>query len=224
MTYPTRSIRITWGFSTVGGEIAETGMHIGAIEGTPEDLFAAFDSTALSDLATAYFSNLLDNGSINWADYSKMITVKAALIGTDGLYVTDPIILDSGTLHTGAATGVPPQCAVLLSMWSGSNTGVANYGRMYLPHTTMPMAAGYPLVTDGASSSMAVHGKEFLNAVNAVVDWGLSHGVAGQVINISKKGAGTKKQVLYARVGRLIDTQRRRYNGLPVSYHSEALY
>lgn len=222
MPYPTDFLKVTYGFKAEGVEVADTGFHIGATSGTPAALFAEITTGVLADMATAYYSNLMDNSDIKWADYSEMTTVKCALVDTSGHYVGDPVVLDTGILHQGDDYDVLPQASVLISLWSGNHVGQANYGRMYLPHTTQSLTHGHATVGTSQQTNMSAHAAAFVNAINAILI-GLAPGAVGEVINISKKGAGIKKKVLYVRVGEIVDTQRRRYNRLPPNYYVTAL-
>ncbi len=102
-----------------------------------------------------------------------------------------------------------PQIAIVLSLRTSRTRGYASNGRMYFPSTMKPTAAD-GLIAAGSASAVATAAATMIQSINAA---GM-----GQVAVMSKVGAGRTELVNAVRVGRVMDTQRRRRNGLPESY------
>lgn len=113
---------------------------------------------------------------------------------------------------TGTASPLlPPQCAVVVSLQS-ERAGATGKGRFFLPAPAGAMGTDYRL-TALAQENLATGVKNFLNALNPTY---------GQVRVYSTKGTPGSR-VVSIRVGRAIDTQRRRRGDLLESYRFEAL-
>lgn len=211
-------------FDDNGAEIAECGVNVGATVGTPADLFSLVDDSLCGSQITALYSNILHAGHISWADYSRLIGMKVSLVGTDGATVGDPFIHVEGSPHVGAVTNTPPQLSVCVGLLSGETTGVANYGRMYLPHTSLALQYLHSNVSPNIAALVSTDAKNWANAFNENITalGGLS-GTSGELINISKKGSGIKKMVTAVRIAEVIETQRRRYNATPPNFHVTSL-
>lgn len=224
MPYPTQFLRFVYQFNDNGAEIAECGVNVGATVGTPADLFGLVDDTLCGALITALHTNLLTAGHIIWADYSRLQGMKVSLIGTDGHVVGDPFIHEEGTPHVGSVTNTPPQLSVCVGLLSGETTGTANYGRMYLPHTTLALQYLHSNVSSSTAALVSTDAKNWANAFNeSITALGGLAGTSGELINISKKGSGIKKMVTAVRIAEVIETQRRRYDATPPNYHVTTL-
>jgi hypothetical protein len=213
MAYEKEFLKISFLFN-IGGtaEIAETGFHASTVGLGDFDATAAlagFDPAGAIALSDSLLDILTDS-AIWWADYSDLIGVKCAAVGTNGLYLADPIT-EPGTTQSGDNTGVPPQNSVVMSMRSTEHLGSANYGRMYLPHTGSPLESGTPRMSVTNAQTLATVMADTVAAWNTeLATW------PGDplVVNASKKGSGLNKPVLQVGCGRVIDTQRRRRNQL----------
>jgi len=212
--YPKQSLRLTFGFTVPGtDEVADTGLHITTLGTSPFDAAAVLDaySDANIDAFAGFYNDLMGVGAIQWGNYSKLDTIKLAAVGVDGLYLTDPRIRPvTGFVGFTGAT-VLPQSSVVATFWSGLGFGTANFGRMYLPHTALPLETLTPRATAAVAGAFTDGVAEFVSAVNGVAD---SVEAASGVVNLSKIGLGTVKAVAQVGVGRVIDTQRRRRNRL----------
>lgn len=216
MAYPGQFLKLTFGFFVIGTkEIAQTSLHL--YGGPTFDAVAAladWDDGDAQDIANSYNSELMAATSLYWADYSTLSTVKLAAVGTNGLYLTDPHVTELGTPHTGGTNGpIGPQCSRIVTFRSGSGIGVANVGRMYLPHTAGPLTSGSPYLTTATVSSLTAKAVLFYGDVNTK-GGGLGTGCTWQLL--SRKGSGTAKPITLIGCDNIIDTQRRRYDKLIV--------
>jgi len=224
MAYDRQFIKITWGFLVASSdEIADTSINYSsapAWSGAVAALEEIGDTAGWGgDLITA-METFASIGSFNWANYSTVNSVKVAAIGTDGAYLTEPLVYENETPTPGGSTGTLPQSTVVLSLRSGFTLGQGNYGRMYIPHTRLTMATGTakssPTYTDPAAAS----GATFVNAVTAVVD---DETTATLFPVIMSQAGITSKGVTEVAVGDVTDTQRRRRNRLQEVYSFEPL-
>lgn len=113
-----------------------------------------------------------------------------------------------------ASTTLPNQCAVVLSLLT-DRPGRRYRGRMYLPVlTATPDSNGrlLPAVTQGLANAATA----FFEQVNASLPLALRPTLRLSVV--SEVGEGARTEVLAVRVGNVIDTQRRRREGLAETY------
>jgi hypothetical protein len=165
----------------------------------------------LNNIVGAYAAFLLKNIRGVWANYSTLVAAKAALIGTDGHYLADPVEATGVSQIAGSATGIVPQATVVVSLRSGSVLGKGNYGRMYIPHSGQG-ASAEPRMSVALAGGIADDAAVFVEAVNAV---GATVAPAAQVRIMSQAlPTPQARHVTEVGVGRVVDTQRRRRNAL----------
>lgn len=163
-----------------------------------------FISTKTAD---GYFASFSSATSVSWA--------KLAVIDTSGKYVGDPKVA-TGTkrVGSGGTSTPPPQLAVCVSLWSGSNFGRANHGRMYLP-CPQPYLSDISATTGQTPSGNAAYLRDSVKTL-------ISH-ATGEVSTIlmpchpvimSQRGLGETKPLLQISAGNVIDTMRSRRNNL----------
>jgi hypothetical protein len=193
-------------------EIAQTGYRVtnSAAPFNAVAHLASMTSTFATSTQTGYAA-LMGFATLQWAEYSQLYAIKAAALDTSGDYITDAVVFELATPTDGSANNVKPQLATVLTLWSGSRFGRANFGRMYLPHCALALPTDESrtsvTIADGFSSSAAT----FLDAQNTL------HGALtspGAIHVMSSVGTGESKPVLQVGVGRVTDTQRRRRNRL----------
>lgn len=224
MTYGGQFLKITWLFR-IGGtdEVADTSLNYtsapgwtGAVAG-----LAQLDDADLVSMRESYNDNMMDLDHISWASYSDLYGIKVAAIGTDGHYLTDPLVAETDIPESGTAEGVLPQSTVVLSLRSGFTIGKGNYGRIYLPHTTLGTVTGTPYANPTNAAAIATAGKTFLNDVTATLNAALTATVFPAIMS---QAAGTPTRgVTEVAVGTVTDTQRRRRNRLIEAYSFESL-
>lgn len=225
MSYDRQSLKITFMYA-IGGtpELANTSVNYSTTTGWTGAVAAlaeiqANETACLADIAAA-FNTLMNSSSIAWADYSDFVGVKVAAIGTDGLYLTDPLVQEAA-IDSGASGNVLPQSSIVLSLRSGFTLGKANYGRMYLPHTRSTLTAGGPFVGSGDTGPIATAGATMLNDVTTAIN-AETTAVLFPVI-LSSIGSGFGRGVTEVQVGNVIDTQRRRRRQLVETYSVASL-
>jgi hypothetical protein len=217
--YKTEFLKLSMIHAIFGtSEVAQTGCHLvppAAPAFAAATAQALWTTANLTTIATAW-SNFLASGNLAWADYSQFTAVKLAACGTDGKYLSEPLIYElPANSSVGTHANVAPQESLVMSLRSGSTFGEANYGRMYLPHTDLPLVAGTPYASGTDANNTAVHFVTWVTAVNSI---STGHVADVVVSNMSQKGTGTSKAVSSIGVGLLIDTQRRRRNRLAEDY------
>lgn len=220
MAYDRMFTRLTWGgrigqltehdIWSCGVNIALTGSTDGPGLPTAGELQTLLDG-ALSTFHASTALQLSAGAVLLWA--------KAASIDPDGEYTAAPVTAETtGVLGASTSGTDGPQSSLVVTLYSGSTFGLANYGRFYLPWCMLPVAR-----TDGRISPTDVNGaagvaETFLNALNA---WaGVSLSPTARLHNLSSKGSGASKLVVRYRVGDVKDTQRRRRNRIDEHYAS----
>jgi len=224
MTYGGQQLKITFMFTVEGtDEIADTSLSYTTAPGWT-GAAAALAELDISDAVAIrdfYNDDLMDLSHISWADYSNLVGVKIAALGTNGLYLVDPLIADTDTPDSGTAVGIPPQNTVVMSLRSGFTVGKGNYGRMYLPHTTLGTQTTSPFAASANTAAMALNGKDFLNHITSQINAATTAVVFPAIMS---QAAGTPTRgVTNVAFGNVNDTQRRRRNRLQETYSSEAL-
>lgn len=227
MPYPKPFARISWLFAVQGtDEIAETSCHVSTLGAAPFDAPAFVAGLVAADgLALAgYMTAMLDGGGgtqWNWADYSNFTAVKVADMTAAGIETAPPFIWNSPMPYDhGGGADINPQSTVVLSLRSGGTFGTANYGRMYIPHTSLQLASRSASAAPAATAACAALGRTFIGSINARV---AAHTAGAGVVNLSKVGAGTIKGVAAVEVGSVVDTQRRRRNRIPEAYSTSVI-
>lgn len=116
----------------------------------------------------------------------------------------------------------PPQCTLVATLQSDRPRGLASKGRMYLPGISAALG-GNGKISTANRDSIALNLKTFFDTIHASFD------VQDQLI-LASKGNGPlpavtaqNDYVQTIKVGDVIDTQRRRRNGLVESYQLQTL-
>lgn len=111
---------------------------------------------------------------------------------------------------TGVTAGIPSQCAVAVSMKAGTKAnGVPQKGRFYLP----PPATTH---LDASSGLLQTDRPDVIR--DTIAGWWVAMRGAGHAPALWSRTYGTVKPWDAIRVGRTVDTIRRRRNELPESY------
>jgi len=144
--------------------------------------------------------------TVNWA--------KVAVINAEGDYAGDAVLQEQAPQGGGGGTQAGwPQLATCVSLWSGSNFGRANRGRMYWPC----MASLSPDNATGQAGpksyfdTLATSITNMIDAINGEV----STVLVGTTPSImSKIGAGESRPIERVGVGYVVDTIRSRREAL----------
>lgn len=222
MVYAHRVNRVTIsGTMFSGAEIWSTGFFLGE-EGSDAADGSDLAATVILDAWRVFFENV----SSYVSTYCLTTQVKIAAIDVNGNTETDKVFYAyPGTELNGGATAgnaLPAQCSLVATLLSDRPRGKASKGRMYLPGTSIIVGAGGK-ITAAQAGTIADNLKTFFDALEASFD------VPNQLI-LAAKGTGAlpaltaqNDVVETIRVGDVIDTQRRRRNGISETYTSRVL-
>jgi len=224
VAYDRQFLKVTYGFTVAGtDEIADTSISYSTASGWTGAAAAlaeiAASATFGEDALTAFGVLMLD-ASLNWANYSELTYIKVAAIGTDGAYLADAYVHEAEDPDVGTNLNTLPQATVVLSLRSGFNTGKGNYGRMYLPHTRLPILTTTAKSSSTYTDAVLAAGKTFVNALTGLIG-DETTAILFPVI-MSQTGI-TSKGVTALAVGDVTDTQRRRRNRIPELYSVDTL-
>lgn len=218
MPYPVTLTRLSFGGTMCGGnEIWSCSVHLGSGVGTPTTEEEWFDfylpkSSAIKDAVEAFIEN---TGSRVPADVV-MNQVKLAHIGTDGKYLHEPIDMEASASGT---TNTPylPQGSLVNSLVSDKWKDPGKYNRFYLPTLAPNTSDLWRLsVAEQTAATAALQG--FLQDINDVLAAD-TPAFTQYVVVASNTGTGSLMPATKVRIGRIIDTQRRRRNDLVEQYY-----
>lgn len=214
MAYLKKFIQLTWGGSYFGEDIWVNGLHLIDLGGTGVlDIEGMYDMTNLQGIAeriSAAHSNPLGNSSSAMLEWVKM-----AVIGTDGKYTRDPLIVDLTPVAGGRTAAMYPQLATAVSLRTAKKRGPSAYGRYYAP-VALPVESSGRIANDTASQFLTIQ-RNLITGINTEI---VENTVEVDVVvgNVSKVGAGSQDAITGVFVGDLVDTQRRRRNKLNENY------
>lgn len=220
MVYAHKVCRVTISGTMFGGaEEWSTGFFLG---------FDSSDSTAptqqgADDILAAWTTFFSASGSLISNRYATT-QVKLSSLNTAGDTLADETkYAYPATALVGATTSttLPPQCSLVVTLKSTIAHGRGSKGRMYLPGISVIIG------TDGkvASTSVgtiATNLQSFFNLMGNDADLPGRLILASKAPNILGVGAFNQNVTSIA-VGDVIDTQRRRRNGLSEVYTTKAL-
>jgi hypothetical protein len=158
------------------------------------------------------FATLFSGTSLSVLSAVRYLGLKVSPQNVEGQYGGDSVNAVEKLRTTplvGAGAAGLPQATIVASLKTAMPRGLANEGRMYLPASArMPDATGRLPVQTAEQIASAV--ATFVSSVNAV---GL-----GNVTVFSKTREGAARAVTGVRLGRVVDTQRRRRNQIAELY------
>lgn len=217
MAYAYKVVKVTaFGDCFNGAEEWSTGFFMGYADGD-----AAAPSAAFATAVKAAWLTFFTTSQVNISSSYKTAGIKLATLKTDGKTDLDSVITDYFTTPPEGTYGGAPwpaQCTVVAQLAASNNRGLAGKGRMYLPGIYAAVDPSTGKYSTTAAGNIATHLATFFNAINGSTD------APGDVINASQGravlfGAGPVNQrVASVRVGDVVDTQRRRRNGLVEAY------
>lgn len=230
MPFDTRSLRLTFGGQFFGTESWSCGLRI---SGKPLGDMGALDIPPtpvpsmgeLHDFAAGQIEDVASKVRTWWSAMTAWTNPAAALSWVKLNPVTEAGLQDPelGTLIStftpilgGSVREQFPQVALAVSLLTRLSRGRAHSGRMYLP-------IGGALIPDSTGHLDAGQALSFANMtatfINALDDWeGIDPLWLPKVVIMSSLGTGTRRMVTGVRVGRTIDTQRRRRSALAELY------
>lgn len=216
MTFPAPYIRMSFGGSTAdGNEIWSCGLPL--VFQTPPDLpIEDFEFTAsvIEDLGTAV-NNFIGAAAARVPNNTKTEWIKLALIGTDGKYMTEPVLSE---LDWGGSVNAPysPQDALVVTLVSDIWRGVGKYNRFYLP-TAGPAGTNAWKLNATEQAAFAAVAVDFIEALNITLET-VPVAFPPRVGVVSDTRTGSIRNVQSVMVGQIVDTQRRRRNKLDEAY------
>lgn len=223
MTYAHKVCRVTLSGTMWGGaEQWSTGFFLGE-EGSDSQPPTQSDA---DEIAAAFRTFFISAGASISSSYD-FTTVKCqSLEAVSGKpIVAETVYASVATPRIGAETtfNLPSQCSLVVSLLSDRPRGKASHGRMYLP--------GVGLRVEGTGRILASDRTAYVTGLTTFFQPMITAGdkTAGRLILAAKaSGAGglnpaQNDYVQSIRVGDIIDTQRRRRNGLSESYLTQIL-
>ena len=207
MPFPQAVGKLTFSGEHGSNEIWSFGMHVGPVTMT---------EARMDDIELAA-RNFLSAGSAYVSSACTLTEIKYAYLDVNGRYADDdqPFIREVSPAEIGGGgSDYVPQATMVITLTTDSKRGLAHAGRFYTPPTSL-QAGNSGLISELEQSGLADNYKGFLDAINAAVETG--------VIVASSRGAGAIRDVTGIKVGRVIDTQRRRRSALPEQYLARTL-
>lgn len=213
-----------------GAEQWSTGFQMGS----PTVDMTGVNAPGAQNISTAWAA-FFQNPVCKFSQYYNTKQIKVALINVDGTTDVDEVdYFDYSTPIEGGGgltSVLPPQVSLAATLTSDNQRGLASKGRMYLPGVAQQIDGINGKLPAAYRDTLATQLKTFLDAVNTAA------GVTGKLVLAS---AGHKQKTLDAngqpqylagrtawvtgcRVGDVLDTQRRRRNGLTETYTSKVL-
>lgn len=204
MAFNKPQIRVTFHHDVLGtDEVAVTGISLASDANLVPTMPTALQ---MEDIAQAY-TDLLSATTLRRPTYSVFRYAKAAPLDISGHYTAEPVTSTEYN-YAGTSGDIPPQNSVVLTLRSGQTLGKGNYGRMYIPHSTMAFVNNRPFSDPSVQEPIADAGAEFVGAINGIFGGFI---VPSQVTIMGQGSLGpTSKPVTEVSVGRVVDTQRRR--------------
>lgn len=212
MTYTDPLIKLSFGGTMADGlEIWSCGLTMAWIQ-EPTNYPVGFQDWQQDFPAyVAAIESFVSNPDSRVPSGVQLTWVKAALIDVDGSYMTAPI--ESPAVAVGGDSGgYIPQGALVYTLVSLKWKDPGRYNRFYLPTSVPTASTGWRLTEAQADAAAAACGL-FINALDTI-----GNNSSTTPVVASPVGTGTTIIISEVRVGRLIDTQRRRRNAIAEDY------
>lgn len=221
MVYAHKVCRVTFsGKMYSGAEEWSTGHFLGQESDDSEVPEESMAQTIADNFAQVFVA-----GNMKISNQFTFDTCKLASIGTDGHTITSEVVYaaPAGGPWNGAATTNhhPPQCSLVVTLQSDRPRGPASKGRMYLPGYAGTIEAGRVPSADRENMSVLLQ-TYFQTYMDQF--W-----APGSLILAAKNSGplgivpAQNDYVETIKLGDVIDTQRRRRNGLSEVYTTKIL-
>lgn len=215
------STRVTISGTMFGGaEIWSTGFWLGE-----ENAAADPPTQAAANAILGLWGTLFETFGNKFSNSFVTSQVKMATILEEGVTLSNSVVYAyPGGLMDGGDPNhrLPAQCSVVVSLLSDRPRGLASKGRMYLPGFSGEIQ-GNGKISDNDHGNLATGVEAFFNGVRAHVD------ITNPPILVAK-GTGAvpaltaqNDYIERIKVGNVVDTQRRRRNGLVETYLTKVL-
>lgn len=219
--YAHKVCRVTFSGKMWGGqEEWSTGLFLGQ-----KNADSAPPTEAAAAKLAASFKTLFTAGNMKISNAYTFTQVKLASLGQDGKTILDEVVYGA---PIGGATGLattnfhPSQCSLVVTLASERPRGKAAKGRMFLPGTAVPIE-GSGRIPSADRENMSNLLKTFFDSMRNDID------LPGQPI-LAAQGEGLlgalqaqNDWVTKIRLGDVVDTQRRRRNGISEQYTEKLL-
>lgn len=213
---------LQWGGSLPGGEEWSCGLRFAETEGIDLGLGGAadWDYEALLDRFVPIVSDFHHDALMGVSSRANLEFLKFNRINVDGHYaeeLTHQRVF--GGVGGGLSSGHPTnQVALAVTLTTAVTRGPAHSGRFYMPMPCFTPATD-GLISEATAVSAAGRVKTFVEALS---DWpGIDIASDGGVCIMSRKaGSPMTRRVNGAKVGRVLDTQRRRRRSLRENYYA----
>lgn len=212
---------LTWGGTAPGGETWQCGARYS--EKNPGiGLEATYFLWSIDDVAQAVNDWWAGTTILAPPDY-RLVFVKVALIGKDGLYkheVREKLYVPPVAPGTSTAQPLQPlQAALVVSLRSGDKLGVANFGRFYIPPPAQGRILNQGTIPTSVANNVRDKTKTMLKAIEG--EFSTVEQAAELAIfhkTSVKSPVPSHKPVKAIWVGDVLDTQRRRRRAVPETY------
>lgn len=215
-----KSIYVTWQYRTLTEpEIAQSGLHLVASNPAVLGLTALWESIGVGELTSLdlAWEGLMNTAAISTANYAQYVGLKVALLDESGHYEDDPKVYVRTTPKVGGTGGILPQASICFTTLAESQLGKGKRGRFYMPFTgPNSWNSGSPRIPSGLMPPIAAAGGSFVSDVSNSIGPIGSRAVAA-IISATPAG-GRQEPIVSVKVGDLVDTQRRRRNGIAETY------
>jgi len=189
--------------TTVGGTPAGEGVQI---------------SQGLVDGAATAFLAMLNTANMNFSTATWFEECRGYRIGRDGKALDEPVI-SSGLPDAGPGVVFQPwQLTVACTLFTGG-LGKGRFGRFYLPSQYTAVGTD-GLISTTFQNNISVAVKDFLIAIKGHVDF---PGGNQLIVASQTPTEGRNRTVTALRIGRVVDTQRRRRRSLQETYQESII-
>lgn len=219
-TYPKPFLRITFG-GTIYGEqdIWSCGINFARLNpggDYTQDMYER--AQEVSDEVDVPLTNWFTDTDMYISQHAALTWVKAAWIGTDGLYLADAGITDIGPNALGTANTAPaPQLSTAITFETTRRRAPGKHGRIF-PPMNVPLIDETGHVPSYLADAMALRTSELLTDLMTRID--VVYDSLFVPIVASQK-TDDHQEIVYVKIGDVVDTQRTRRNAFTEKYTSK---
>jgi len=223
MPFDRRHVVLQWGGTLPGGEIWSNSLRLASSGEGPTAAVPTHDdmitwlNTTVKDALAAYHGGT----TAGVHQFAKLVYAKLNVVDQNGHYVEDttneyvwsPTLAggNGGTLH-------PNQIALVVTLATDFERGHAHQGRYYMPLPAFAVASSDGLISTSDANFAANAAKQLVEALSVDPAQVVLPVENMRVCVMSQRGTGATRPVTGIKVGRVLDTQRRRRQELPESY------
>lgn len=222
MPYPNRMVYIRYEFRFGTVEIQDTGLWCAIEADDPDNVVP---QQLVDNVAARAVDAWAQNFDIGF--FSGGVQATRAIAYLYGPTLKDPLARGeapfdgANTWAGGSAQFLPAQCAVVLSTYAYDPALYApakksRRGRMYLPTPAADSLGADGRLTEARRDSLLLDARDWYTDLTADLDIGDEQGKVRP--NVLSRTTSSLYQWQYFRVGRVIDTQRKRRNKLNEAY------